>query len=176
MEGTSNLFAANLNGDLYSLGKALRLFFICVLVHFNFNGDVQTTACQSSMTERGSRGKGSFFPSQLSSPDPCSQAAPEAHASLAHIASGSHPHPGPCTCHCPVPGPGGLGRHPQLVVPAPQGFLAPPPSELGRELLESQDQLIALYFLEGPSRRKAESATAPRKPVGVSSRQDLVEG
>lgn len=76
----------------------------------------------------------------------------------------------------PVPGPGGLGGHPQLVVPAPQCFLAPPPSELGRELLESQDQLMALYFLEGPGRRKAESTTAPHKPVRVSSGQDLVEG
>ena len=103
-------------------------------------------------------------------------ASPTSLQGLAHIQG-----PAPATAQgspfsTPVPGPGGLGWHPQLVVPAPQCFLAPPPSELGRELLESQDQLMALYFLEGPSRRKAESATAPRKPVRVSSGQDLVEG
>lgn len=41
MEATIDLFAANLNGDLYSLGKALRLFFNPIISYFNINRDIQ---------------------------------------------------------------------------------------------------------------------------------------
>ena len=49
-EGAINLCVANMNGDLYSLGKALGLFFVLIILYLNIHGDVlvlQPKALQS---------------------------------------------------------------------------------------------------------------------------------